>query len=363
LTELIKVDAIKPERSLMKKAACVILQGGTVAFPTETVYGLGANAFDHNAARKIFEAKNRPADNPLIVHVSSFDMLSDVCEFVPESVERALKKFWPGPLTVLLQKSEKIPEIVTARLPTVAVRMPAHPVALALIEESGVPIAAPSANLSTRPSPTKAEHVIQDLWGRVDVIIDGGETFFGVESTIIQVEDGKATILRPGPYTREELLQVFEEVEVSAFAKGAKAERAMAPGMKYKHYSPSKPLYLVCDKQKFVEISLELSRKGVQHTAIGTLDVLQNLKSKKIALGRGDNLYEVAKNLFDALRKFDSDSSAFALIHGFPEQGIGLAIMNRLRKACGGVCISSCEEIFNSLGSLNNLKEKSVYGF
>lgn len=330
-------------------AAKVIRGGGTVVFPTETVYGLGANALDGDACLKIFAAKNRPADNPLIVHISDTSQLKLVCTDVPEQVYRATQKFWPGPLTVILSKTDSVPSAVSGGLGTVAVRMPAHPVALSLIRESGVPIAAPSANLSTKPSPTRAEHVVEDLWGKVDLVLDGGETTFGVESTIIQPFDGGVRILRPGPFTQEELKKLFSSVEVSVYALGQKAEKALAPGMKYRHYAPTKPLLMTSTPEALTQISYRLFKKGWAHTVLCTAETAGLVHAEKIVLGSEENLYTVAKNLFHCLRVFDRNQTPFGLVQPFVEQGIGLAIMNRLRKACGGKTVATVEDLLNQL--------------
>jgi L-threonylcarbamoyladenylate synthase len=344
LTVVLKVDPLRPEPWAMGFAAKTIRGGGLVAFPTETVYGLGANAFDGAAALRVFEAKRRPADNPLIVHVST---LSDVLRVAepPEWLLGVLRRLWPGPLTVIMPRRPSVPDTVTAGLETVAVRMPAHPVALTLIGLSGVPIAAPSANTSTKPSPTLAQHVVEDLWGRVDVVLDGGQTFFGVESTIISVDDTSATVLRPGPYTVEELSAFFPRIEVSAYAQGVAAERPVAPGMKYRHYAPTKPLYLASSGARLIELSRELSAKGVSHVVLCSREASSQIQAPTIVLGSRDNLYEVAKNLFHALRTLDRRPEPFGLAEPFGESGVGLALMNRLKKACGGVIVDTLSDL------------------
>lgn len=361
MTKILKVDPVTPDISVVREAASIIRNGGTVIFPTETVYGLGANALDEVATRKIFKAKGRPSDNPLIVHISDLDQLYDVCSNIPVIMERIAKKFWPGPLSVLLPKSERVADSVTAGLPTVAVRMPAHPVALSLIRESHVPVAAPSANLSTRPSPTSAKHAIQDLMGRVDAIIDGGETFFGIESTIVMLSEKGATVLRPGPYSPDELASAFGEVDVSVFAKGKPSDEALVPGMKYRHYAPLKPLLMVPDKETLVLVSEELFGAGLEHAVLCTSDVAGRVKGKSIILGQGEDLYEVARRLFSAMREFDESGLPFALVHTFPERGIGLAIMNRLKKACGGTVVARGSEAIRLLTKASRLAAESMH--
>ncbi len=345
MTKILKVDPINPKPELLSEAIAVLASGGLVAFPTETVYGLGADAFNSNAVSMIFKVKGRPIDNPLIVHVDSIQMLEEIVEEVPSNVLHVLKRAWPGPLTVVLKKKPVVPDVVTAGLPTVAVRCPAHPVALALIKGLGRPIAAPSANLSGKPSPTTAEHVINDLYGKVDIIIDGGETFFGVESTVINVLTDPPTLLRPGPIGIEELTKLFgKNINVPQHVRGfSEAEVALSPGMKYKHYAPEKPLVLV-ELSSYENLSElvnevsavvnELTSSGAKVAVIGsdeTLDYYKNVV--KISLGSRKNLYEVAKNLFKVLRIVDSLNVDVVVAEGFEERGIGLAIMNRLRKA------------------------------
>ena len=349
MTVIIKVDPLNPEPWGVRFGARIIAGGGLVAFPTETVYGLGANALDGSAARRVFNAKGRPVDNPLIVHVSSFDGLRSVAEPPPWLLE-PLRKFWPGPLTVVLPRKKVVPDEVTAGLDTVAVRMPAHPVALRLIDESRVPIAAPSANTSTKPSPTRAEHVVEDLWGKVDLVLDGGETFFGVESTILKVEDSRVTVIRPGPYTPEELSKLFPKLEVSIYARGAAADRPIAPGMKYKHYAPTKPLLMAADQSVLVQLSRELSMRGVNHVVLCSRETSAYIGAPTIVLGSRGDLYEVAKNLFHALRVFDRRTEPLGLVEPFNESGVGLAVMNRLRKACGGTVVKDADQVLREGG-------------
>ncbi|EZQ03201.1 MULTISPECIES: L-threonylcarbamoyladenylate synthase [Acidianus] len=334
MTIVLKVDPLNPEIEKIRIAADYIKKGATVAFPTETVYGLGADAFNPQAARKVYEAKNRPMDNPLIVHIADLNQLFDVAKNIPDYVLDLVQKVWPGPITFILPKTDKVPKETTAGLDTVAVRSPAHPIALQLIRESGVPIAAPSANLATKPSPTKAEHVIEDMNERVDVIIDGGETFFGVESTIVNVTVNPPTLLRPGPFTVEELKKIFPDLEIpqELFKGGFKV--ALAPGMKYKHYAPSKKMILVEDQNIFVDV-VKILRKKYTTVAICLSEDCGKIDEPRIQLGSKENLYEVAKNLFDAFRRLDKMDADLGVLEGVEEKGIGLAIMNRSRKASG----------------------------
>jgi len=347
MTLILKIDPLNPESEKIRQAAEVIKKGGTVAFPTETVYGLGANAYDGEACLKIFKAKNRPVDNPLIVHISDLDQLFEVAKDIPDKVLELAQIVWPGPLTFVLKKTEKVPKEVTANLDTVAVRMPAHPIALQLIRESGVPIAAPSANLATKPSPTKAEDVIADMNGRVDVIIDGGHTFFGVESTIVNVSVNPPVLLRPGPFTIEELRNFFPDLIIPEFAEGKKeAEIALAPGMKYKHYAPNTKLLLV-ENRNILRDVVDLLSKKYKVALLLPRELEEEFKGFPIlVLGSDNNLYEVAKNLFDSFRELDKLNVDLGIMVGFPERGIGFAIMNRARKASAFSIIKEISDVY-----------------
>ncbi len=346
-TRIIRVDPIYPNVKDIKVCAEVIRSGGLVAFPTETVYGLGANAYDREAVKKIFIAKNRPPDNPLIVHICDFKQLENIVTEIPDKALRLVKNAWPGPLTIILPKHSSVPDEVTAGLDTVAVRMPAHPVALKLIELSGVPIAAPSANLAGRPSPTTPSHVIQDLYGRVDIIIDAGETFFGVESTIINLLTEPPTLLRPGPLPIEKIEEFLgEKIYVPEFARGFEEARiALSPGTKYRHYAPSTPLIIVetsdySQLNKLVSAVKDLASKylseGRKIAIIASKETAHQYAGFMVLeIGSRENLYEVAKNLFKVLREIDTMNVDLGIVEGFEEKGIGLAIMNRLRKASG----------------------------
>ena len=316
----------------------MIRGGGLVAFPTETVYGLGANAFDAGAVRRIFEAKGRPPDNPLIVHVSSLEEAKALVIEWPSLADRLAAKFWPGPLTLVMKRRD-LPEEVTAGLPTVAVRFPAHPVALTLIRLSGTPIAAPSANLSGRPSPTTAEHVVQDLWGRIDYILDGGSTPFGVESTILDITRRPCVLLRPGPIAPEDLERVVGQLALSKAALGEEAEVAEAPGMKYRHYSPKARLILVRGETgRAAEVAESEIAKGLR---VGILTCDEHTHMYKagvvISLGKLSNPYSIAHNLFTSLRKFDELGVDVIVAEEFPQRGILFAVNNRLRKAASEI--------------------------
>ncbi|MHA1616735.1 MAG: L-threonylcarbamoyladenylate synthase [Candidatus Njordarchaeales archaeon] len=342
MTIILRMDPLKPDKAKIRIAAKIIQDGGIVAFPTETVYGLGADALNPEAVEKIFIAKNRPPDNPLIVHISRKSQLFELAKEVPDWIIEVLDQVWPGPVTFVLRKRNIVPDIVTAGLPTVAIRMPAHPVALALIDEARKPLAAPSANISGKPSPTRGEHVIKDLSGRVDAIIDAGETFFGVESTVIDATEDPPVILRPGPIGLEELEKIIKKkIRIHPVALGNKMrETPKAPGMKYRHYAPEAKLILVeGDYDQVLEqimklyqtlknekkrVALLLSEESIERLG---------LNQDTIVLGSRENLYTVAKNLFKSLRSLDEKGYEIGLCEGFELRGIGLAIMNRLRKA------------------------------
>ncbi|QKQ99644.1 threonylcarbamoyl-AMP synthase [Metallosphaera tengchongensis] len=341
----LKVDPLNPEADSIRKAAEVIKAGGLVAFPTETVYGLGADALNPRAVEGIFRAKRRPMDNPLIVHIADFEQLEEVAKDISESVMEIAQKVWPGPLTLVLKKRDVVPPETTGGLDTVAVRMPAHPIALQLIRESELPIAAPSANLATRPSPTTADHVEEDLDGSVDVILDGGETFFGVESTVINVTTTPPVLLRPGPFTVEELRNLFGDVILPKEVVEAKeSAMALAPGMKYKHYAPTKPLYIVEKNSIFSDV-VNLFRQRRKAVALCSAETCADLAPPKIVMGTKENLYTVAKNLFKSFRELDSMDGDIGVMESFPERGIGLAIMNRAKKASAHRVISSLEDV------------------
>lgn len=350
-TKVFKVDPDNIEVKYIEEAAEVIRSGGLVVFPTETVYGLGADTFNKDAVVKIFEAKGRPLDNPLIIHIASIEQLEEVVDLKPIRLDvyRLVEKFWPGPLTFILPKTQHVPYEVTAGRDTVAVRMPAHPVALKLVDLSRTPIAAPSANLSGKPSPTLPEHVIKDMVGRVDIILDSGETLYGVESTIIDLTIDPPMLLRPGAIPVEEVEKYLEKkILIPDFARGvAEVSEALSPGMKYKHYAPNTPLIVLESEDysnlqsyvgkiiKYIDV-LKSSRKKILVIASReTEDLYRDLDVIVLVLGSRNNLFEIAKNLFSTLRSIDELSVDLAVVEGFEEKGLGLTIMNRLRKASG----------------------------
>ena len=329
--------------TIIKTAADIIARGGLVAFPTETVYGLGGDAFDVEASAKIYAAKGRPSDNPLIVHIASVDDIYRLSDNVPEKALLLAKEFWPGPLTIIVEKKDCVPDTVTGGLNTVAVRLPSHKVARDIIKASGTFIAAPSANLSGRPSPTKAEHVIEDLAGRVDMIIDDGDIEIGLESTIVDLTEEIPVILRPGYITMEMLEEVVGEVRLDkALMTGVGKDVApKAPGMKYRHYAPKAELTIIegnRDKvinriNSFVEEGRQKKLKtGVMLTSENYDKIYADVK---ISLGSGECDEEIARNLFASLRKFDETGVDVIYSEGFSDNGLGQAVMNRLLKAAG----------------------------
>ncbi|ASJ10997.1 threonylcarbamoyl-AMP synthase [Thermococcus sp. P6] len=320
-----------PDEGKIRIAARFILEGKLVAFPTETVYGLGADALREDAVRRIFEVKGRPPDNPLIVHVASFDDLKKVARDIPPEAKLLARRFWPGPLTLVLPARDEVPRVTTGGLDTVAVRMPAHPIALALIKAS-TPLAAPSANVSGRPSPTLAEHVADDFYGRIECIIDGGETPIGVESTVIDLSSEEPTVLRPGGLPIEEIERVLGKLEVQVKAKGV----ARSPGMKYRHYSPNARVVVVEGKgervrEKIRELIEEYRSRGLK---VGVMARYRYDADGFFNPGRTTE--EVARNLFRGLRELDKLGVDVIIAEGVEEKGLGVAVMNRLRKAAGG---------------------------
>lgn len=325
--------------------ACKILQmGGLVAFPTETVYGLGGDALSPKAACKIYEAKGRPSDNPLIVHVADIAGVCDVAKNISTKAYALAKSFWPGPLTMVFEKQDKIPLSTTGGLETVAVRMPAHPVAAALIRCSGVYIAAPSANTSGRPSPTKAAHVIEDLNGRIDMILDGGQVGIGIESTIVDMTGEIPIILRPGYITREMLEEVVGEVKVDPAVMLEEPDRsivAKAPGMKYRHYAPKGRLTIVeGTHEKVVEqINILVQEKEEEHKKVAVIAAEESkayYACKEVySIGSRKTEGSIAAGLYAILRKMDDIGAEYIFAESFAEDKMGQAIMNRMLKAAG----------------------------
>lgn len=323
-------------------AANFLRDNEVVALPTETVYGLGGNAESDTAVAKIFAAKGRPNDNPLIIHIAEKRQLSTFVAEVPDKADVLMEAFWPGPLTIIFKKKEGVlAESATAGLATVAVRMPDHPVALALLKSCGLPIAAPSANSSGKPSPTNAQHVLDDLNGKIAGVIDGGATGIGVESTVIDCTEAIPVILRPGGVTREQLEVVIGEVRVDA-ALTDEAARPKAPGMKYQHYAPNAPLFMVSGTTKFLQSLVE--EKRLEGLRVGVLTTEENADLFEadvvLACGMRAKLETVAAALYDTLRRFNLEQVDVIFSEVFPNEGVGNAIMNRLQKAAGNKLIA-----------------------
>lgn len=324
MTEVVVVHSAKDPA--LKKIASDLKKGKLVVFPTETVYGLGANALDEKAVRKIFKAKNRPQDNPLLVHVSSFKMLKPLVKKFPPIAKKLMKHFWPGALTLVFEKTDAVPSAVTAGLPTVGIRFPSHPVARKLIALSGVPLAAPSANTATKPSTSRAEHAFHDLNGKVDWIIDSGATDSGVESTILDITRTPAVLLRPGAVTKERLERCTGKITVPVPSRTTRS-KPLAPGMKYRHYSPNAKVWLV-SSQKLEQIAQQQSR--TQKTAVISYSQKIVFTGKQF---RFHSLKKLAQELFHTFRVCDAEKTELILVETVSSNGIGLALQNRLNKA------------------------------
>jgi len=341
-TQVINVQTDASNTAAIEKAAAVILAGGLVAFPTETVYGLGANGLDEKAVRSIFRVKGRPADNPLILHVSSREMLDTITRDRPPVAGRLIDCFWPGPLTLVLYRTGIVCDMVTGGLDTVAVRMPDNDTALSLIGGAGVPVAAPSANRSGRPSPTSARHVLEDLDGSIDLILDGGRSAFGVESTVLDLTVDVPLLLRPGGVSLEELTAAVGEIRTVADTMDS--AQARSPGMKYRHYAPGARVWLAAGegealvdaiKRLACDLEKEGRRVAIMATA-GNLLKYQGCSDTVINMGDAGDLPAVASRLFHNLRLLDSCGVDDIIAEPVPEYGLGFAVMNRLRKAAGG---------------------------
>ena len=319
----------------LKEASDLLNNGELVAFPTETVYGLGGNAYDPDAAKKIYAAKGRPSDNPLIVHISHIDMMDDLVEELTPLCRRLAFEFWPGPLTMILPKSDKVPYETTGGLDTVAVRMPAHAVALDLIDEAGIPIAAPSANLSGKPSPTRGEHVYHDLNGRIPMVLDGGEVEIGLESTIIDLSRPEPVILRPGRITYDDIKPFAPRLKGNYGISAADINKPKAPGMKYKHYAPDGDVnYLPEGEEGVCTVKSAKGKIALLVSAERWSELQQEVSPDFLfVLGRRNHLDEVAHNLFHAFRECDREEIDTIFIEAFPDLGLGEALMNRIEKA------------------------------
>ena len=341
-TKLYQIDKNRIDREKLREAGLLLLAGELVAFPTETVYGLGGNALDASASRKIYAAKGRPSDNPLIVHIADWDSLSKITAQIPEGAKKLADAYWPGPLTMIFPKSDLVPIETTGGLDSVAVRMPSHPVALELIRQGGGYVAAPSANTSGRPSPTEAKPVAEDLDGKIAMILDGGSVGIGLESTIVDFTEEIPTILRPGAINREMLREILGEVRLDP---GLDAEnehiRPKAPGMRYKHYAPKAQLTIVEGSteavvQKINELTKEKTKAGKKVGIISTDETLDQYKRGIIkSIGSRREEETIAQHLYGILRDFDEEDVDCIYSESFETPKLGMAIMNRLLKAAG----------------------------
>ncbi|MBE7064706.1 MAG: threonylcarbamoyl-AMP synthase [Ruminococcaceae bacterium] len=358
-TEIFKIDPKNIDTDVLKYCAECLRTGGLVCFPTETVYGLGANAFMQGSVSKIFKAKGRPSDNPLIVHISDYEMLdlvTDCGDIQREMLMKIGEKYWPGPLTMIVSRDDAIPETVSCGLSTVGIRYPENPIAKELIRLAGVPVAAPSANISGRPSPSEAAHVIEDLNGKVDIIIDGGPCKVGVESTVLDLTSGKPTILRPGAVTLEQISAVYDAEAFDwrvAHTGGddCDIEKPKSPGMKYTHYSPNAEVIIYDGTRENIvrKIKSDYQEYISSGKSAGIMTVDENLNcyvgfSNVISLGGlNEPLYQAA-TLFSSLRKFDELGAEKVFAEAVPGGGVGDAVMNRLYRAAGGNMIN-CDKI------------------
>ena len=334
-TEIIKTDGQAVEYEALMRAADMIRQGGLVVFPTETVYGLGGDGTNAEAAKRIYAAKGRPSDNPLIIHVATPEQAEDYA-YTNETYYKLAKAFMPGPLTIILPRKEAVPLSVTGGLNTVAIRCPSHPIARQLISACGVPVAAPSANLSGRPSPTCARYVIEDLFGRVDMILDGGDCEIGLESTIIKLDGDKATLLRPGAVTADALCCVCSSVEIASavLAQLGENERPESPGMKYRHYAPEVPLVLLEGDEKDVIRFLKEERNKHKCAVLCHSEEVQLLGNEYIIdIGKSEDVETQARRLFTALREADAFDVDVIYAHLPKKDGLGLALYNRMIRA------------------------------
>lgn len=341
-TKVVRIDGQHIDSALIREAGEIIKAGGLVAFPTETVYGLGGDALNPASSKKIYEAKGRPSDNPLIVHIARMEDLPAIVKKVPEAAIKLAEAFWPGPLTMIMEKSEAVPKETTGGLDTVAVRMPSHPAAMAFIEASGGYVAAPSANRSGRPSPTVAKYVVEDLDGRIEMIIDGGNVEIGLESTIVDLTSGSPIVLRPGYITRQQLEEVLSGVdEDTTLMRDDSGQAPKAPGMKYRHYAPKGDLTIVGGTEESVVayINTHCAQAKMLNKKTGVIgtDATVGKYCADVckSVGRRGDEKMAARELYRILREFDDECVEIIYAEAFDESGIGRAVMNRLLKAAG----------------------------
>lgn len=341
-TEYFIVDRENPDQEVLQQAAELLKQGRLVAFPTETVYGLGANGLDEKAVAGIYQAKGRPSDNPLILHISKKEELQPLVAHISNNAKVLMDTYWPGPLTIVLRRSAIVPDIVTGGLETVGVRLPDSAVARELIALAGIPVAAPSANTSGRPSPTSAQAVLVDLDGKIDAVVDAGNCQIGVESTVVDCTTPVPTLLRPGGITLEMLMDTLGEVEMDPILSGSFELAPRSPGMKYTHYAPDAPMVLFeGEYPQVAELLLqEIVKALAEGKKVGAL--VSSETAGKLPAGVIPSVYgtrydvaEIAAGLYRALRSYDQHSVDVIYAEGIPEDGLGLAVMNRLRKASG----------------------------
>lgn len=334
-----QLNAGRDNSAVIRQAAYFIKTGEVVAFPTETVYGLGANGLNPAAVAKIYEAKGRPSDNPLILHIADKKDIEPLAAGLNANARALMEHFWPGPLTMIVNKSEIIPDIVSAGLPTVAVRFPSNPFAMEFIRACGCPVAAPSANISGRPSPTNAKDVMEDMQGRIAAVLDGGSCGIGLESTVVDTTEPVPVILRPGGITYEMLTEVLGAVEIDPALHGDKNFKPKAPGMKYRHYAPKAPVYLLegAAARLLPSAAAAALAQGMKTGVLCSSSTLERIQPQENLLAScwGASREELAEKLFLLLRDFDRTMPDVILAEGVEEDGIGLAIMNRMRKAAG----------------------------
>jgi len=355
-TKLVELDPIKPDSQILKRAGKILKNGGLVAFPTETVYGLGANGLDEEAARKTYLAKGRPSDNPLIIHIAKLEDLSAITKNLPVAAEGLARHFWPGPFTMIFEKSELVPYGTTGGLETVAVRIPENEIARKLILAAGGYVSAPSANISGKPSPTNARHVIEDLAGKIEMVLDGGQVSIGIESTILDMTVTPPMILRPGRITKEMIEDVIGPVETAEPMSGKDDQIApKAPGMKYRHYAPEGALQIVKGEplQEVAAIKYLVHEKIAAGYKVGIIasDETFSFYTEGIIknLGGRNDEEEIGRNLYRILREFNEEKVAYIYSESFPGQGFGEAIRNRLDKAAGQAYLSAGEFLTDNI--------------
>lgn len=341
-TRLEQISKDNINMDILREAGLIIKEGGLVAFPTETVYGLGGDGLNPQSSRKIYEAKGRPSDNPLIIHIGEWDALEKIVSYIPDSAKILADRFWPGPLTMIFKKADIVPKETTGGLDTVAVRFPSDPVAIAFIKEAGGYVAAPSANTSGRPSPTSGRYVYEDMQGKIEMILDGGSCEIGLESTIIDLTEEIPVILRPGYITEEMLQEVLSEVDVDrTILSVASGIAPKAPGMKYRHYAPKGDLVIVKGEEQqvldFVNAKIKEGQAfGKKIGVIATDETMERYESCIIkSVGKRNDEVSIARSLYKVLREFDCEDAEYIYAESFASDGMGQAIMNRLLKAAG----------------------------